>query len=114
MNQVPPVRFISAEELRRRFNHGRYWDRARSGEFRQVLLRDGHPSQPLAKEPPCTRSQIIAYLAADGTRIAVVHQYLRRDGQLGAGGRPDPKLLVEDGVRHVPAEPSEADEAEEP
>ena len=48
--------------------------------------------------PPCTLSQMLAYVDASGTRVALVHQYLLADGRLGASGRPDPKELFEQGV----------------
>ena len=53
---------------------------------------------PKANEPFCTRSQTITYRDRDGRRIAIVHQYLRQDGTLGASGAPDPKKLWQDGV----------------
>jgi hypothetical protein len=31
---------------------------------------------------------------------ASIHRYLRPDGTLGASGRPDPKRLVEGGVKY--------------
>ena len=50
------------------FNDGRYWQRAKAGELREVIVRDGHPSAPKANEPFCTRSQTIIYLDRDGRR----------------------------------------------
>jgi hypothetical protein len=38
------------------------------------------------------------YYLPDGTRVALVHQYLRPDGFVGASGRPDPNALLKDGV----------------
>jgi hypothetical protein len=98
MSESPPVRVVSATELRAMFNAGRYWQRAQTGELREVIVRDGHPSAPKATEPFCTRSQTIIYIDSGGRRIAVVHQYLRQDGTLGASGAPDPKKLWRDGV----------------
>ena len=77
------------------FNERKLWERAQAGEYDQLIVRDGHPAAPLADEPFCTCSQIIAAI------IAVVHQYLRQDGTLGAGGLPDPKRLLAEGVLHV-------------
>lgn len=76
------------------FNDGNYWQRAQTPEFRQNILKDGHPSPPLADEPFCTRSQIIAYVDRYGNQVAIVHQYLRPDQTIGASGRPDPKELL--------------------
>ncbi len=52
----------------------------------------------------CTRSQLITYFDADGRRVAIVHQYLRRDGTLGASGLPDPKWLLHEGEVLIPEE----------
>jgi hypothetical protein len=75
--------------------------RIASGKYRSKLLKDGHPSQPKAKEPFCTRSQIIVYFDDNGRRIAIVHQYLRTDGSLGASGKPDPYKLFHNGVLYI-------------
>jgi hypothetical protein len=80
------------------FNNGNYWDRAKQGEFTQVLRRDSHPASPKSNEPVCTRSQIVSYLNRRGKRIANVHQYLRMDGTIGLKGKPDPKALLIRGV----------------
>ena len=79
------------------FNDGLYWQRALAGELVVRMARDSHPSAPKANEPFCTRSQTIIYLDAQGQRLAVVHQYLRQDGTLGASGKPDPKKIWKDG-----------------
>lgn len=92
------MKVVEAQEIFRRFNEGRYWERAQAGELSQQLRRNGHPSPPLASEPFCTRSQIIAYHDASGTKVAVVHQYLRENGTVGLSGRPDPQYLFSGGV----------------
>ena len=84
------------------FNAGGYWEQVQAGTLRQRVLRDGHPSSPLAGEPYCTRSQYIAYVdVATNTEVARVHQYLRADRTIGLSGRPDPKELFEGGVWYV-------------
>jgi hypothetical protein len=83
------------------FNDGQYVERARAGEFKTVLWVEKHPSPPRANEPYCTISQMIAYLDKDGKRVALVHQYLRPDGRIGASGRPDPKQLLQGGALYV-------------
>ena len=87
------------------FNNGRYWERARNREFRQDILRDGHPSPPLADEPFCTRSQIIAYVDRYGNQVVIVHQYVRPGGELGASGTPDPKSILFNLELYVVMEP---------
>ena len=103
-----PVRLVSPDELRKRFNQGGYWALAQAGTLTTHLQRNGHPSSQRSGEPFCTRSQIVAYHDAVGHRVAVVHQYLRPDGTIGGSGRPDPKLLIEEGVVYQPivAKPS--------
>ncbi len=56
----------------------------------------------MAGEPVCTRSQLVTYFDADGERVAIVHQYLRQDGTLGASGLPDPKWLLHGGEVLLP------------
>ena len=95
-----PVQLVSEDDLRARFNAGKYWQRARAGELRQVLRRNGHPTTDQSGEPFCTRSQVLAYFDPQGLCVAVVRQYLRPDGTIGASGQPDPKLVVEAGVMY--------------
>lgn len=80
------------------FNEGMYQERAERGEFFEHLLKDDHPSPRRCPEPRCTRSQTIEYLDSEGRRVALVHQYLRRNGRLGGSGLPDPKLLFRNGT----------------
>src|SRR5262245_45150744 len=98
MPPIPPKIEVSPRELRERFNRGNYVQRAAAGELSTRILKEGHPSPPRAALPICTRSQSIAYLDAKGDEVAMVHQYLKPDGSLGASGRPDPKRLLENGV----------------
>lgn len=82
-----------------RFNEGKYWERAKSGEFHMIVLEDRHPSLTAANEPFCTQSQMISYVHVHtGEEIARVHQYLRPDRTIGASGKPDPKRLMENGT----------------
>lgn len=69
-----------------------------TGELIAEVKEDRHPSLTLAREPYCTRSQMIVYRDQEGREIARVHQYLRTDGTLGASGKPDPKRLFENEV----------------
>jgi hypothetical protein len=49
---------------------------------------------------------------AKGHKVAVVHQYVRRDGSLGGSGNPDPKMLLEAGNLYRVLRPG-TDDAEE-
>lgn len=92
---------VSAGQLRELFNRESYATRIATGHLIPKLLREGHPAPPRSHEPPCTRSQIIAYFDRGGRKIVILHQYLRPDGSLGASGRPDPKKLYHEGVLYV-------------
>ena len=75
------------------------------GELTSHVVIDNHPSPPLADEPVCTKSQLVAYLNQFGKKVALVHQYVRIDGTIGASGRPDPKEVFHKGILHyLPAE----------
>lgn len=95
------MRRVNEWTLRRMFNRGRYWQQVQDGILRERLMRNGHPSPPLAGEPFCTRSQMIAYLDAAGNEVARVHQYLLPDGTIGLSGKPDLKALLVDGVLYL-------------
>ena len=102
MEGSPPVRRVPVWELRRLFNERGLFEAAQQGTLSIRLRTDKHPARPKAAEPVCTRSQAVDYLDDSGRIIAVVHQYLRRDGTIGASGRPDPKQLLHDGELLIP------------
>lgn len=63
----------------------------------ELLKRESHRLPPPKGEPECTKSQIVYYVTADDITVAVVHQYMRPDGSIGASGKPDPKWLYYEG-----------------
>ena len=83
--------------MRSAFNQGRLVQRVAAGELSAHVRPDPlHLKGRLArarKEPPCTRSQMVEYSDESGLKVAVIHQYRRRDGSIGGKGRPDPKWL---------------------
>jgi hypothetical protein len=91
------MRRVSAAQLRQMFNDDRLYERVQSGELQERVLKERHPSLRRAGEPWCTRSQIVGYYDAQLRKVALVHQYMRPDGRLGASGRPDPKRIFKDG-----------------
>lgn len=93
----PPEKLVPARTIQTLFNEGRYYERTLLGEFRTQVLKSRVPKHLHTREPPGTLSQIVAYYGPQG-RVAVVHQYLRPDGSLGASGRPDPKQLLHEGT----------------
>lgn len=91
-----PTKYVSKKIIRQEFNDGKYWERAKEGEFTVELKDNRHPRIPF--EPNCTRSQYVVYYDNDGRFVAGLHQYLRPDGTLGGRGKkPDPKRLVVSG-----------------
>jgi hypothetical protein len=92
------------------FNEGRYWQRAQYGDLYWTVEEEGHPSPARSGEPTCTRSQIVAYRDQRGRQVARVHQYRRPDGMLGASGRPDPQLLLENEIVYYVEEFEDGDE----
>jgi hypothetical protein len=94
-----PVRLVSAQELRERFNAGGYDERAQAGELLLTVGYNHHPCPDRVNEPYCTRSQRVEYIDPQaGRTVAWAHRYLHMDGTLGASGRPDPKAVWDDGV----------------
>jgi hypothetical protein len=91
----------SANELRKLFNDARIAEKVGTGEFTLEVLADAHPTPPLADEPICTQSQLLAYRDSDGKKIAEAHQYLRTDNTIGASGKPDPKEVMHNGVLYI-------------
>ena len=49
-----------------------------------------------------TVTQIVRYFR-DGVKVAVVRQFLRPDGTLGASGLPTPQYLLHEGVVYRPS-----------
>jgi len=91
-----PVRRVQPDDLRREFRNQRIPERLADGSLWSLVKSEKVPSPPLAHEPPGTKSQII-YVYEGIQKVAVMHQYLRPDGTIGASGQPDPKRLVVEG-----------------
>jgi hypothetical protein len=103
MSEQPPIEeLIPISRLRQMFNDAGMEERALHGDLYATPEADGHPSPPLAGEPFCTRSQILAYRDDTGRELARVHRYLRPDGRVGLDGRCDPQeMLGPDGVWYI-------------
>ena len=99
-HNVIPIKYLSALDLRKLFNDGRYTELVAHGVLSEKLIREGPPSAN-ANQPPGTKSQVLAYLNSDGRQVAIVHQYLRPDGSLGGGGKPAPKKLLQESVLYI-------------
>jgi len=89
----PQVEWVSEDIIRRIFNEEGLLDEIREGRLIEHVKRSSHPNPPPTGEPLCTFSQIVYYYSPSGQPRALVHRYLRPDGNLGASGMPDPKRL---------------------
>lgn len=87
------VVWVEPEAVRNHFNTGDLHGQVQRGKLLEGLWQDRHLRRP-KKEPYCTRSQMLIYWTQEREPIALVHQYLRPNGSLGASGRPDPKRVV--------------------
>jgi hypothetical protein len=100
-NQQPQnvytIQRVTCEELRRRFNDGGYWEKAKSGLLKQVVLEE-NISTLLPDEVGPIRSQMVSYRDENNQEIARIHQFLRPNGSIAASGKPDPKRLYEGGI----------------
>lgn len=75
--------------------------RAERGELKAKIAYDERPRRGIAL-PPGTRSQMIHYEDHSGFVLAKAHRYVLPDGSLGGSGRPDPKMVCQDGDVFVP------------
>lgn len=88
------VEWVTPVIIRQIFNENNLANMAKDGQLITSLSRDSHPEVFIKGEPYCTHSQIIYYYTQENELVAVVHQYLRPDGTIGASGLPDPKRLI--------------------
>ena len=92
---------MSAEELRKVFNDGGYYQRVCDNELIAVVERS-HPPREGSGQPAGTLSQSVWYFDKSMNRVAFVHQYLLPDGNIGGSGKPDPKrILLDDEILFV-------------
>lgn len=100
---MPPTEKVRVSEskIREVFNQAGYLEQVRAGvpEFSPNKLRgsDIRALRLPGSQSECTWSQMIAYYDANNYRVALVHQYLRPDGRIGASGLHDPKRVYYDG-----------------
>jgi hypothetical protein len=105
--QQLPVEWVTEHIIRQYFNNSQVVEQLKSGQVLARVRKASHPEQPPQGEPVCTWSQIVFYHTQDGAPVAIVHQYLRPDGTIGASGHPDPKrLFLQDRIIAVRAKHS--------
>jgi len=90
--------WVSENIIQETFNKCQLYERVLRGELHQRIFNyDNHlkrRQREKIREPRCTRSQILLYSTLDGKPVALVHRYVRKNGELGGKGRPDPKRLL--------------------
>ena len=96
----PQQQSVSQVKLRKIYNQNDFQGKVQRGLLTARIVKEHHPSPPLAFVPYCTRSQLVSYHEPGGKKVAIVHQYLQPDGTLGASGKPDPKFLLHNGIRY--------------
>jgi hypothetical protein len=92
-----PIKRISVDEMRKRFNEGGYWEKVQNGEWTAHVL-ESNISRLLTLETVEITSVMLSYRDATGNEMARVHQFQRPDGSIAASGRPDPKRMLQDGT----------------
>lgn len=80
--------------IREKFKCCQFYERLQNNELTATTFKSKHRSPET--EPICTLSQVVIYWDSQGNPVAMVHQYLRPDGTIGASGKPDPKWVVVD------------------
>jgi hypothetical protein len=86
--------YENGDSIREKFNSCQFYERLQNNELTATTFKSKHRSP--ATEPKCTLSQVLIYWDSQGNPVAMVHQYLRPDGIIGGGGKPDPKWVVVD------------------
>jgi hypothetical protein len=94
------IRRVWPKQIRKIFNDGQFWQRMKNGELREIVM-ESHPASSKSGQPRGTKSQICSYRDQYGHEVARVHQFKRKDGTLGASGKPDPKKLLHKGVLYL-------------
>ena len=89
--------FVSEVEVRRIFNENRYFERMQEGEFRSRIVKQNR-RRGGDRRVRNAMSQTVEFFDMQGRRVALVHQYRMKDGRMGGSGKPDPKVVVHEGV----------------
>ena len=103
MSNPNAEKVVTPSKIRELFNY-HILPKINQGLLSAQVKASKHPSSPKAKEPFCTKSQFITYFDGKNQKVAWAHQYLRKDGSLGASGKPDPKKIVLDGTTYIAKE----------
>ena len=84
------IKRVPAGQIRQWFNDNVL---ARENQFYVQVIKEKHPSNSRARQPFCTRTQMLLY-TRNGKEVARALRFLRSDGTIGASGSPDPKRII--------------------
>ena len=88
------TKYVTALSICKIFNKSQYPNMLSNNELAAEYIRSSHLQNPeKVGEPWCTHSQMIRYYNKNREWVVEVHQYLRKDGSIGASGLPEPKRL---------------------
>ena len=88
------VNWVPSARIRALFNNSQYSEKIKRGLLQKIVLKKTLLQNPTQKgEPEGTYSEVILYKDQGADFFAIVHQYSRPDGSIGASGKPDPKRL---------------------
>lgn len=92
------VHWVAPNKIRALFNDSQYSEKIRRVLLQKIVLRKTLLQKPNQKgEPEGTYPEVILYKDQEADSFAIVHQYVRPDGRIGASGKPDPKRLKIEG-----------------
>ena len=93
------VNWVTLDKIRALFNGSQYSQKIEKGLLQKIVLKKTLLQNPNEKgEPKGTYSEVILYKEQSTDFYAIVHQYSRPDGSIGASGKPDPKRLKIGGI----------------
>ena len=95
ISQPDRIYYVSHKSICKLYNESQYPDMVARKLLRKRYIANDHlrhKQRDKVNEPRCTRSQKIRYYKGRQW-VVEVHQYKRRDGTIGASGKPDPKRL---------------------
>ena len=88
------INWVTPARIRALFNNSQYSEKIKRGLLQKMVLKKTLLQNPNQRgEPEGTYSEVIRYKDQEADSFAIVHQYLRPDGSIGASGKPDPKRL---------------------
>ena len=100
MDDSPPPLLVGVPELELRQRFAPLLRRAERGALTIVVLEPADKLAPdAAQQAPGTLSQMVSFREPGcDNQVALAHRYLKPDGTIGGSGRPDPKLVLQDGI----------------